>query len=358
MSHPVSHTSSESQGAAFDNTSKMAAIIIGVIAAIAGIATGAINPFLRHAASTQGLLINALFSVLIGIATAVFVIVQGFLIYAIVRFARAPEDEGDGPAVRGNTRLEMVWTAIPALIVVGISVLSYRVLVDIDRPTADQLKIEVTGRQFSWEFYYPDYDLKTNELHAPLGRQINLRLTSADVNHAFWVPEMRIKKDAMGGKVTDVNITPTRLGSYRIVCAEYLRRRAQQDDRAIRRRIRPGVSDVGAGTGGRQAAPGQRRGRRSGGLRAATVQPVRVRLLPQAGRCRRRGDPGPGLDGLGSRAGSVVPGESAEQYILNAITKPNAYVTPGFQPVMPGDYGQRMSKQEIDALVKYLLGQK
>lgn len=357
MSHHSSPQAVGSQAAAFDNTGKLAAIIIAVVAAIAGIGIGVANPFLRNAASSQGILIDTLFSVLLGIATAIFVIVQGFLLYSIVRFSRASDDDDEGAPVRGNTKLEILWTAIPALIVVGISIYSYRILVDIDRPRPDQLKVEVTGRQFSWEFYYPDYDVKTSELHMPLGRQVLLRLTSADVNHAFWVPEMRIKKDALGGKITEANLTGTQLGTYPIVCAELC-----GAGHAVMRAQLVVESEPDFQTW-IQAQIGAKS--RSAALTADPVAYGRL-LFNQFGcnACHKLtdanavGQVGPALDGLGSRAGAIVPGQSAEEYIRTAIVRPNTFITPNFQPIMPGDYSQRMSEAEIAAMVQYLLGQK
>ncbi|MCX7670374.1 MAG: cytochrome c oxidase subunit II, partial [Anaerolineae bacterium] len=182
MSHPTSRNIAGTKTPVFDNTGKLAAIIIGTTAVVAGVVMGTANPFLRGATSSQGAQIDTLFSIFLGFASAIFIIVQGFLLFSIVRFARAPEDEGEGVPLRGNTKLEILWTTIPALIVVFLATYSYRVLADIDRPRPDQLVVEVTGRQYAWEFYYPDYDLKTSELHIPLGRQVLLKITSADVN--------------------------------------------------------------------------------------------------------------------------------------------------------------------------------
>jgi cytochrome c oxidase subunit 2 len=357
MSHQASHSTDEPQAKTFDNTDTLVAIGIGVVAVIAGLVMGSVNPFLAHAVSTEGTLIDALFSVLVGLATVIFVIVQGFLLYSIIRFARAPEDESDGPAIRDNTRIEILWTAIPALLVVGVAILSYRVLVEIDRPAVDRLTVEVTGRQFSWEFYYPDYDIKASELHIPLGRQVNLRLTSADVNHAFWVPEMRIKKDAMGDRITEANITGTELGTYPIVCAELC-----GAGHALMRSQVVVESGPDFQTWTQIQIGAKQR------TSAAAADPVAYgrQLFTQFGcnACHKLTDAGaagavgPALDGLGGRAGTTVSGQSAEDYVRTSIVKPSAYVVPNFQPIMPGDYGQRMSQQEIDAMVKYLLGQK
>lgn len=357
MSHSTSHGAASSQAPVFDNAGKLAAIIIGATAVVAGVIMGVTNPVLRGAVSSQGAQIDTLFSLFLGFATAIFVIVQGFLLFSIIRFARAPEDEGEGTPLRGNTPLEIFWTAIPALIVVFLAIYSYRVLADIDRPQVGQLVVEVTGRQYAWEFYYPDYDLKTAELHIPLGRQVLFKITSADVNHAFWVPQMRIKKDAMGGKITTANITATEPGVYPIVCAElcgagHAVMRAQMVVQA-----EPAFQTwVQAQVGAKQrtvAAP-------------ADPQTLGRQLYNQYGcnACHKLADAGavglvgPALDGIGSRAGDIVPGQSAEEYIRTAIIKPTAFIAPNYQPVMPGDYGQRMSEAEVDALVQYLLAQK
>lgn len=356
MTHQAGPSPAEAQPI-FDNTSKLAVFIIAALAIVAGVVMGVNNPILKNAASVQGLQIDILFSVFLGLATAIFVIVQGFLLYSIVRFARSPDDESDGPPMRGNTRLEILWTTIPALIVVGISIYSYQILVDIDRPQSDQMIVEVTGRQYSWEFYYPEYDLKTTELHTPLGRQVLLRLTSADVNHAFWVPEMRMKKDAIGGKITETRITPTELGNYPIVCAELCGAgHAVMRSQVVVQSSSEFQTWVQAQVGAKQLAA------------AAPLDPQAYgkQLFNQYGcnACHKLTDAGatgavgPGLDGMGGRAGNSVPGQSAEEYLRLAIVKPTAYLVPNFQPIMPGDYGQRMSDKEIEAMVQYLLGTK
>ena len=142
MSHP-NHSNAPGGPRAFDNTSKLVAIAIGVLAGIAGLVVGIVNPFMSDAASTQGVLIDTLFGITLGLATAVFVIVQGFLLYSIIRFGREPGDETDAVPVRGNTRLEIFWTAVPAIVILFVGLLSYQVLADIERPKADQLTVEV-----------------------------------------------------------------------------------------------------------------------------------------------------------------------------------------------------------------------
>lgn len=353
-SHVRGHASAPST---FDSTSKLVSLLIGIAAVVFGILAGIFNPFLNRAASAQGAQIDTLFSILLGISTTVFVIVQGFLLYSIARFARQPGDESDGPPMRGNARLEFFWTVIPALIVVFIAIFSYRVLADIERPTAADMIVEVTARQFAWEFYYPDQDLKTTELHIPLDRQVHLKMRSADMVHAFWVPEFRIKKDLMPDRVTDTFITGTAIGTYPIVCAElcgagHAIMRSQvivQTDAEFKNWM---AGQIGAKTRGATAA--------------ADPAAYGRQLFNQFGcnACHALADAqavgvvGPKLDGLAGRAGATVPGQSAEDYVKTAIVKPSEFLVKNFQPVMPQDYGQRMSAAEIEAMVTYLLLQK
>lgn len=357
MTRHNSPNAASSAAPVFDSAGKLAAIIIGVTAVVAGVVMGTTNPILRGATSSQGAQIDTLFSLFLGIASAIFVIVQGFLLFSIIRFARAPEDEGDGAPLRGNTKLEIVWTAVPALIVVFLAIYSYRVLADIDRPAAGQMVVEVTGRQYAWEFYYPEYDVKTAELHIPLGRQALLKITSADVNHAFWIPQMRIKKDAMGGKITTANITATEPGVYPIVCAELCGAgHAVMRSQAVVEAEPTFQTWIQSQIGAKQRAAGA----------PADPKALGRQLYNQYGcnACHKLADAGavglvgPALDGIGGRAANVVPGQSAEEYIRTSIVKPTAYLVPNYQPVMPGDYGQRMSEAEITALVQYLLEQK
>ena len=338
----------------FDATSKLAAILIGAAAVIAGLAAGLRNPFLAGAASSQGAAIDALFSIMLGIAAVIFVVVQGFLIYSIIRFGRPAGDETDGPPIRGNASLEVIWTGIPAAIVVFLALFSYRVLADIERPHGDEMIVEVTARQYAWEFYYPTSDIQSNELHIPLGRQVLLKMRSTDVIHAFWVPEFRIKKDVMPDRITEARITGVQLGTYPVVCTELC-----GAGHAVMRGQVVVQSDGDFRIWTASLAAGK--------LRAPADPLAYGRELYNRLACNSchaltdaaaAGQIGPSLDGIGGRAGATVSGQSAEEYVRLAIVKPNAYLVPKYQPVMPGDYGLRMSDAELAALVQYLLTQK
>ena len=357
MSH-ATHSNAPQDHRSFDNTSKLVAIAIGVIAGVAGVVVGIVNPFMSNAASTEGTLIDDLFSITLGIATAVFVIVQGFLLYSIIRFGREPGDETDSVPVRGNTRLEIFWTATPAIVVVFVGLLSYQVLADIERPRADQLTVEVKAIQYAWQYYYPEQDITTSELHIPQNRQVRLKLRSDDVIHSFWVPEFRIKKDVMPDRVTETFITGSELGTYPVVCAElcgagHSVMRSQvvvESDASFQAWL------ASQGVARQQAAAAAAADPLAAGKQAFNVYGCNAcHALASAGAV---GALGPNLDGIGTRAGSTVAGQSAEEYIRTAIVKPAAHMAPDFADIMPKDYEQRATPADLDALVKYLLEEK
>ena len=356
MSHPT-HPSAPTNQRAFDSTSKLVAIAIGVLAGISGIVVGTVNPFMSHAASVEGTLIDTLFGIILGTATAVFVIVQGFLLYSVIRFGREPGDETDAVPVRGNVRLEIFWTAIPAIIILIVGLLSYRVLAAIEVPSADQMTVEVKAQQYAWQFYYPEQDITTTELHIPQDRQIHLKLRSNDVIHSFWVPAFRIKKDVMPDRVTETFITGSELGTYPIVCAELcgaghavMRSQVIVESDAD---FQQWLASQGAAKQQAAAAPADPF---AAGKAAFNVYGCNAcHALASAGAV---GAIGPKLDGIGTRAGSTVAGQSAEEYIKTSILKPAAYMVPGFADLMPKDFAQRVTPADLDALVKYLLEQK
>lgn len=159
------------------------------------------------------------------IATAIFVVVEGALLFAVVRFRRRKGDERSVKQIHGNTRLEIVWTIVPAVLLAAISVPTVATLFDLRRepaPAENALQIEVTGHQWWWEFTYPDYGFTTaNEMHIPAGRPVYLTMTSSDVIHSFWVPRLSGKRDVVPGRITNLTLEADEPGLYLGQCAEF-----------------------------------------------------------------------------------------------------------------------------------------
>lgn len=155
-------------------------------------------------------------------AVVVFFAVEGLLLYSIFRFRARP---GDPLPVQlhGNTRLEITWTIVPALILVVILGATFRTqAVLATPPQGETIRVQVIGHQWWWEFVYPDLGVTTaNELHIPVGVPVLLEMTSADVNHSFWVPHLAGKMDAIGGRINRMTFQADEAGVYSGQCAEF-----------------------------------------------------------------------------------------------------------------------------------------
>lgn len=183
------------------------------------------------AASAEADDIDTLLDVMIVLSSFVFAVVMVMMAYAIWKYRAKPGDESDGEPIHGNTKLEVIWTAIPTIIVLFAGVYSTVVLSDIEAEASDSLRVDVTAQQFAWRFDYPESGKTSTELHAPAGTQLELHLQALDVLHSFWVPEWRIKRDLVPGASLDdpeadadidnvVRVTPTVEGTYSVVCTE------------------------------------------------------------------------------------------------------------------------------------------
>ena len=213
-------------------------IAIGVVASAAGIALGLSIDWFPTAASTQAGPIDTFYDILIIISVPVFVLVTTIVLFSVFRFRMKPgEEDLDGPPTHGNTTVEIVWTAIPSIVVAILCVYAATVLTDITAAKANSLKITGYGQQFEWSWEYNGANGKkfiASQLYVPCeptkasagegasckGTPLEFDLKAVDVLHSFWVPQMRMKQDLVPGIVTHVNVEPSRLGSYPVVCAE------------------------------------------------------------------------------------------------------------------------------------------
>jgi cytochrome c oxidase subunit 2 len=178
-------------------------------------------PWLPEQASDEAAPTDTLYDALAVASVFVFALVVSILAVSVLRFRRRFGDESDGKPIHGHTGLEVVWTAIPAVLMTGAAIASGVVLADIEETKPDTKTIVVTAEQFAWSFAYPDQGIKrAGELHLVKDTPYLFRLHAKDVIHSFWVPEFRMKKDAVPGMVTKVRVEPTRVGSYTIVCVE------------------------------------------------------------------------------------------------------------------------------------------
>jgi cytochrome c oxidase subunit 2 len=180
-------------------------------------------------ASTPAEAIAGLSVLVLGMTGAIFVVVSGLLLYAIVRFRRT-EDDGPEPAqVFGSNQVELAWTVVPMLIVVVLFLATARVITrvqDAGRPDA-ALQVVAIGHQFWWEYRYPGTGvIAANELHVPLSEAAHpaptvITLLSADTDHSFWIPRLAGKTDLIPNRINSTWIEPTAPGLYLGQCAQY-----------------------------------------------------------------------------------------------------------------------------------------
>jgi cytochrome c oxidase subunit II len=208
--------------------SKQRPIIVAAVAAVIAIAIGIVISYAIHwfpaQASSQARNSDRLYHVLVIASIPIFVIVVTVILYSVWQFHMKPGEElKDGPPIHGNTRLEVFWTAIPTVLLLGLVGYSFVVLRDNEKKPAREIQIGVTGEQFAWTYQYPPSvtggaPLNSTQLYVPKGESVNYAIHAKDVIHAFWVPAFRIQEDAVPGITTHWRATATRLGSYPVVC--------------------------------------------------------------------------------------------------------------------------------------------
>lgn len=376
-------------------------VAAGLAIILGGVLLSTLTPIIFPTqASAESQQVDDLFRFMLAIGGGIFLLVQGVLLFSVLRFRAKAGDLSDGPPVHGNATLELVWTVIPAIIVFILTIYSYQVWTSIQSQKANEQVIDVVGQRFAWAFTYDlpqsaipaDFDVTTlpdnlqqqltdngqlrftsTQLHTWVGQPVKLEMTTEDVNHAFWIPAMRVKQDLLAGRTTELRFTPTEPGAYRVVCAELCGSGhgnmageidqngnligawliVHPDEEAYNREFFAIERD-------KVLFPPEdpvERGRlvlASGAYPCATCH-----ILNDLG---WQGNIGPNLNGIGERASRRVPGQSAEQYLTNSIRHPGEYLVPGFGNLMPqfnADAGQPnyMPDEDLAAIVAYLLAQ-
>jgi cytochrome c oxidase subunit 2 len=170
-------------------------------------------------ASTQAVTVDRVFNLVLFLIAFLFSLVVTFMIYSIVVFRRRKDETGEGEHFEGNTVLEIAWTALPLVLVVIFGFIGTVTLRDITSAQANEVVVDVEGFQWGWTFTYPEGFISP-ELVLPVDAPALMQMTSKDVNHNFWIVEMRVKQDVIPGQVTELRFTPMVEGDYKLRCAE------------------------------------------------------------------------------------------------------------------------------------------
>jgi cytochrome c oxidase subunit 2 len=199
-------------------------IVAALLATAIGIVLSYAIKWFPAQASTQAHHTDTLYHVLVIASVPIFVLVVSVILFSVWQFRMKPGDElKDGPPIHGNTRLEVIWTVVPAILLLGLVSYSFVVLRENEKKPAKEIVVEVTGRQFAWSYAYPSSvtggaPLKTTQLYVPDDESVRFEIHSLDVIHAFWIPAFRLQIDAVPGITTSYRATPDLLGSYPVVC--------------------------------------------------------------------------------------------------------------------------------------------
>jgi cytochrome c oxidase subunit 2 len=319
---------------------------LGIVFGAAATVVALFVPWLPPNAAKERDGIDLVFWFTTAICIAIFALVGSVIVYSVIKFRVQPDDDSDGPPIHGHTGIEIVWTAVPAILVTAISVMSGIVLVQNDRPDKNHLNVNVLARQFEWSFSYPaNGNLTSAQLRLPLGRSVELHLSAADVIHSFWVPEFGQKQDALPGQDTKLVITPTKLGTYPVICTELcgLGHALMRTSAIV---MTP--KDFAAWTKSQGKAlagpPGE-----AGKTVFANNGCASCHTLAAA---NATGKVGPDLDKLPDYAKKA--GKPLEDFIRESIVDPSAYVEQGFpDKVMPPF--SSLPKDQLDALVTFLV---
>jgi cytochrome c oxidase subunit 2 len=312
----------------------------GAVAAAITTAVALLIPWLPESASKESTRIHFVYWFTTVIAIAVFATVVAVLAYSVIHFRARPDDDSDGPPTHGHTTLEIVWTAIPAVLVTAISIVSAIVLAQNGRAGANPLVVKVTAQQFAWQFTYPNG--KTyGSLTLPKGRHVKLEITAKDVIHSFWVPEFSQKQDAVPGQTNSLVVTPTHLGTFPVICTElcglgHALMRSHTDV------VTPAKFADFMKHGASAGPPGLAVFNQNGCGSCHTFKPANA-----------TGKIGPDLDDLKAAAAKANRGP-LDKFIEESIVDPAAYIAPGYSDLMPHIFKQQIPPDQLQQLVQYL----
>jgi cytochrome c oxidase subunit 2 len=304
-------------------------------------------------ASQQAISIDNLFRGELAVISFLFSLIVVFMLYSIFVFRRKKGDMKDASHVEGNTRLEITWTVLPLITVFVFAIWGGQSLREVTRPEPRPLIVNVIGQQWAWRFEYPQEGadkIVSDKLYLPVDKPVLLRLSSADVIHSFWVPEFRVKQDALpGGEefVRPLRVTPSKIGNYKLRCAELcgVQHTTMESDVLV-------VSQIDFDTwtaeqSGESPDPvvrGERVARNYGCLACHSIDGTALvgpTWLAAFGETVQLSD------------GTTVLGDEA--YLRESILNPNAKIVAGFAAgIMPQNFATQMTEKQINDVIEYI----
>ena len=297
-------------------------------------------------ASTIAPQTDALLLYLLGVTVVFVSLIAGLILFFMIRHHRGPGDDHD-PAVHVPMSLEVAWSVIPFAISMVAFFWGASLYASLRHPPADALEVDVVGKQWMWKLQHMEGRREIDELHVPLGRPVKITMTSEDVIHGFYIPDFRVKQDAIPGRYTTLWFEATRPGRYPLYCSAY-------------------CGTLHSGMIGHVTVmePHDYQNWLSGGGSTAVVSTrsageniFRAQGCPSC----HEGGPGargPELAGIFGKRVQLADGGTVgvdEGYLRESILNPRAKVVAGFEPVMP-TYQGLVSEEDVMQLIAYLKG--
>ncbi len=274
------------------------------------------------------------------VSVAMTALIFGTIFYFAIRYRRRTPDERPRP-IRGSIAIETIWTVGPLLVMLVMFGWGAYVYFDYANPPKNALQIYVVGKQWMWKLQHPDGQAEIDELHVPVGRAVQLIITSQDVIHSFFMPAFRIKRDAVPGAYTTEWFTATRPGTYHIFCAQYCGTNHSQMAGSVYV-LKPADYEAwlaSAGGGDSLAGAGHKLFDRLGCVNCHVLNP----------RC-------PTLDGLYGKQTPLADGRivrADDAYIRESILDPGAKIVAGFPNIMPSFRGL-VTEEGVLELIAYI----
>lgn len=299
-------------------------------------------------AGQQGQAVDWLLRLEFSIAAVILVLCMVFLLYSVFVFRRAPGDLEDARPIEGSMPLEIAWTVVPLIIVLGLGFYGAGVLSDITKPPnpETELVVDVTGFQWAWQFEYPELGITSSELVLPVNQPVLFRLHATDVIHSFWVPEFRIKMDTIPGIENRLRVKPTEVGKYKVRCAElcgtghaYMLADVEVlEETAFQEWVAHELEELEA-----EPERGREWAEQFGCLSCHSLDGSTL--------------VGPTWKGLYQSERRFQDGTTAiadDEYLLNSILDPELQIVEGFPNLMPKNFKDLLSDEQVHDLIEYI----
>lgn len=331
---------------------RIAGIVAVVVSSILLIVLTFVYDWFPVQASTTANEIDMVYKVLLAVSIPVFVIIVALIVFSVIEFRAGPGDplDKDGAPLHGSTKLELIWTAIPLTIVIVLGIYAWIVLDNVEAKKPNEMKIRATGQQFAWSYeYLADGDKKMNvktsgDLVVPVDRPLTFEIVSNDVIHSFWVPAVRLKRDATPGFVSPLRFTPNRIGAYPIVCAELCG--------VGHATMRSTMRVVSKADFAKWLKEQQGDGKPAGGDEGGKLDGAAIFASAGCGGCHTLAK----AEGAAGTAGPVLDGLAlSKKDALSSIVNPDAAIAKGYSKgIMPATFKDTLSEEELDALANFL----